>query len=58
MLEQILEPGQDVEKKKEESGFLKKVTFLPGFGILLAIGCVLVGQVSNFIYSCFQNSPP
>ena len=44
MLEQILEPGQE-EEKEEKPGFLKLVSLLPGFGILLAIGCVLVGQV-------------
>ena len=56
MLEQILEPGGQEEKKVEkEPGFLKRVTLLPGFGILLAIGCILVGQVSiNFHPSAFR----
>ena len=49
MLQQILEPGQRVGKKEEEEkvGFWKKFTFLPGFGIMLAIGVVLIGQVSE-----------
>ena len=47
MLEQILQPGQVEE---EEPGFWTKITLLPGFGILLAMGCVLVGQVSNNYY--------
>ena len=51
MLEQILEPSQvEVEVEEEESGFWTKITLLPGFGILLAMGCVLVGQVSNNYY--------
>ena len=45
MLEQILEPGKVEEEK--EAGLCRKITLLPGFGILLAIGCVLIGQVSN-----------
>ena len=54
MLEQILEPGKVEEEKKEEEkgasqGLWRKITLLPGFGILLAIGCVLVGQVTNNI---------
>ena len=50
MLQQILEPGQKAGKEKEEEekvGFWKKFTFLPGFGIMLAIGVVLIGQVSG-----------
>ena len=50
MLQQILEPGQKTEKEEEEEekvGFWKKFTFLPGFGIMLAIGVVLIGQVSG-----------
>ena len=49
MLQQILEPGQKARKKEEEEkvGFWKKFTFLPGFGIMLAIGVVLIGQVSE-----------
>ena len=49
MLQQILEPGQRVGKKEEEEkvGFWKKFTFLPGFGIMLAIGVVLIGQVGG-----------
>ena len=50
MLQQILEPGQKAEKEEEEEekvGFWKKFTFLPGFGIMLAIGVVLIGQVSG-----------
>ena len=50
MLQQILEPGQKAEKEEEEEekvGFWKKFTFLPGFGIMLAIGVVLIGQVSE-----------
>ena len=49
MLQQILEPGQKAGKKEEEEekvGFWKKFTLLPGFGIMLAIGVVLIGQVS------------
>ena len=46
MLQQILEPGQKAGKKEEEKvGFWKKFTLLPGFGIMLAIGVVLIGQV-------------
>ena len=48
MLEQILEPGKvEEEKEEKEGGLCRKITLLPGFGILLAIGCVLIGQVSN-----------
>ena len=49
MLQQILEPGQKARKKEEEEkvGFWKKFTLLPGFGIMLAIGVVLIGQVSS-----------
>ena len=50
MLQQILEPGQKAGKKEEEEekvGFWKKFTLLPGFGIMLAIGVVLIGQVSG-----------
>ena len=48
MLQQILEPGQKAGKKEEEKvGFWKKFTLLPGFGIMLAIGVVLIGQVSS-----------
>ena len=53
MLQQILEPGQKAGKKEEEEeeeekvGFWKKFTLLPGFGIMLAIGVVLIGQVSS-----------
>ena len=56
MLEQILEPGQEEEVEVEEPGFLTKITLLPGFGILLAIGCVLVGQVSANYHPCLQSS--
>ena len=59
MLEQILEPGQEeveVEVEEEEPGFLTKITLLPGFGILLAIGCILVGQVSVYYHPCLQSS--
>ena len=50
MLDQILEPGKVEEEEKEASqGLWRKITLLPGFGILLAIGCVLVGQVTNNI---------
>ena len=41
MLQQIVEPGEEVE----ERGLWIRITLLPGFGILLAIGCVLIGQV-------------
>ena len=49
MLQQILEPGQKAGKEEEEEkvGFWKKFTLLPGFGIMLAIGVVLIGQVSS-----------
>ena len=49
MLQQILEPGQKADKEEEEEkmGFWKKFTLLPGFGIMLAIGVVLIGQVSG-----------
>ena len=50
MLQQILEPGQKAGKKEEEEekvGFWKKFTLLPGFGIMLAIGVVLIGQVGG-----------
>ena len=42
MLQQIVEPGEEVEV---ERGLWIRITLLPGFGILLAIGCVLIGQV-------------
>ena len=44
MLQQIVEPGEEVE---EERGLWIRITLLPGFGILLAIGCVLIGQVNG-----------
>ena len=49
MLQQILEPGQKAGKEEEEEkvGFWKKFTLLPGFGIMLAIGVVLIGQVGG-----------
>ena len=44
MLQQIVEPGEEVEV---ERGLWTRITLLPGFGILLAIGCVLIGQVNG-----------
>ena len=43
MLQQIVEPGEEVD----ERGLWIRITLLPGFGILLAIGCVLIGQVNG-----------
>ena len=45
MLQQIVEPGEEVVEVEEERGLWTRITLLPGFGILLAIGCVLIGQV-------------